>query len=421
MVEEKVVGSVSPTELALNWRWHPPRDTPPDVRRRLIEEERRAAIVERWPTLPQPALHGKTPQEAAGDPQLRIPLMASRADPGAGQQLPIATRNRSPNCGASLTCRNPSRFEPRWPIHERAAARARAAIEDGSRVRRRSWCNLYRRAILVGAQAALLRLAREAVRRPSLADRIPPADAYQRMIAAERDPERALALIDDARECSASGRRIDGQLGPGRIGTAHHAAATSTRPRRCWPESNAITATTRRWRRALPVAVRNRRHSRSSCRRMRTAHEAEPADGRGRRRRAGRQPHLDARQRSAGRRQIGSLDAVLAGGEIIQRDTPRERRRPVTWLWRWRWRCSGLGAVEPNPMVGCVIVRDGADRRRGLSRTIRRAACRSERTRRGRRPGGRRHGLRHAGAVLPSGQDAALHAGAGARPVWSAS
>jgi hypothetical protein len=45
-----------------------------------------------------------------------------------------------------------------------------------------------------------LRLAREAVGRPSIVDRIPPADAYQRMIAAERDPARALALIQEARE-----------------------------------------------------------------------------------------------------------------------------------------------------------------------------------------------------------------------------
>jgi hypothetical protein len=61
---------------------------------------------------------------------------------------------------------------------------------------------MYRRAILVGAQAAQLRLAREAVRRPSIADRIPPADAYQRLIAAERDPQTALSLIQEARQQS---------------------------------------------------------------------------------------------------------------------------------------------------------------------------------------------------------------------------
>ena len=61
---------------------------------------------------------------------------------------------------------------------------------------------LYRRSILVGAHGATLLLAREAVARPSLAERIPPADAYQRMIAAERDPDKALVLINAAREQS---------------------------------------------------------------------------------------------------------------------------------------------------------------------------------------------------------------------------
>src|SRR4029078_3972262 len=77
VVEEKVIGSVSPTDQAINWRWHPPKDTPPENRRQLIEEERRAAIVHRLAKLPQTALHGKTAVEAASDPELRIPLLAN--------------------------------------------------------------------------------------------------------------------------------------------------------------------------------------------------------------------------------------------------------------------------------------------------------------------------------------------------------
>jgi hypothetical protein len=59
---------------------------------------------------------------------------------------------------------------------------------------------LYRRAVLIGAQVALATLAREAVRRPSIAKLIPPADAYQRLIGASRGTEEALALIDEARQ-----------------------------------------------------------------------------------------------------------------------------------------------------------------------------------------------------------------------------
>ena len=200
LIEEKVIGSVSPTEQALNWRWHLPRDTPPDVRRQLIEEERRAAIVERWPKLPQPALHGKTPLEAAGDPELRIPLMASvlileqggNSDRDAESIAELRRKLKLPQ---------PEAIEPRRPTDERVAAGARAATEFEA-VSDDDLVVLYRRSILVGAQAATLRLAREAVRRPSLADRIPPADAYQRMIAAERDPDQALALINAARQHS---------------------------------------------------------------------------------------------------------------------------------------------------------------------------------------------------------------------------
>jgi tetratricopeptide (TPR) repeat protein len=198
VVEEKVVGSVSRTEQALNWRWHPPRDTPPDVRRRLIEEERRAAIVERWPTIPQPALLGKTPQEAAGDPLVRIPLSASLLILEQGSNSDRDTESIV-ELRRDLSLPQPDTIEPAGqpvnglPLVRVSRLNLEAVTDDDLVV-------LYRRAILVGAQAALLRLAREAVRRPSLADRIPPADAYQRMVAAERDPGRALALIQEARQ-----------------------------------------------------------------------------------------------------------------------------------------------------------------------------------------------------------------------------
>ncbi len=202
MIEEEVVDSVSPAEQALNWRWHLPRDTPPDVRRSLVAEERRAAIVERWPTISQPALEGKTPREAAGVSHLRVPLMAAvlileqggntnrdtdaiaqlRRDLALPQPEPIEPSDQPPG---SL----PLVRIPRLKTH---------ALSDNELVQ------LYFRSIMVGAQAALFRLAQEVVRRPSLAARIPPSDAYRRLIAAETDPGRALALLDEARERSES-------------------------------------------------------------------------------------------------------------------------------------------------------------------------------------------------------------------------
>ena len=56
MIEERVVGSITPTEQALNWRWHFPLDTPIADRRKLVAEERHVAIIERWPDVPRPGL-----------------------------------------------------------------------------------------------------------------------------------------------------------------------------------------------------------------------------------------------------------------------------------------------------------------------------------------------------------------------------
>jgi hypothetical protein len=204
-VEEHVVGHVSSTEQALNWRWHFPRDTPRDLRRRLIAEERKASIVERWPEVPRPGLNGKTPRAAADDPSVRIPLMAAvlileqggniernsdaitelRRDLGLPQPQPIDGVGVD---GVSF----PLVRVPRLNMQN---------VSDDALVQ------LYRRSLLIGADAALVRVAQEAVRRPSLAERIPPDDAYRRMIAVEADPDRALLLIDEARLASAGARR----------------------------------------------------------------------------------------------------------------------------------------------------------------------------------------------------------------------
>jgi tetratricopeptide (TPR) repeat protein len=198
MTEERVIGSVSPTDQALNWRWQMPRDTPPEIRRQLLAEERHAAITERWPAIPKPALAGKTPREAAADPELRIPLLASvlileQGSNNARDAESIADlRNllglaqpEKIDLSAQSASTIPLVRIPRLQLDE---------ISDDELVM------LYGRSVMVAAQASTAVLAREAVRRPSLASRIPPSDAYRRLLAAEPDPDAALALIHEARE-----------------------------------------------------------------------------------------------------------------------------------------------------------------------------------------------------------------------------
>jgi tetratricopeptide (TPR) repeat protein len=202
--EEKAIGVVSPTEQALNWRWHMPRDTPPEVRRQLLAEERRAAMLERWPSLPRPGLGGQTPREAAGNEELRIPLMAAvlileqGAGAGAGRDADtIAELRHQLNLPQSEPVEQTGQTVSGLPLVRVSRLNVEAVSDD-------DLVQLYRRAVLVNAQTAIVRIAREAVRRPSLAKRIPPAEAYQRLVAAEPDADRALALIGEAREKSLS-------------------------------------------------------------------------------------------------------------------------------------------------------------------------------------------------------------------------
>jgi tetratricopeptide (TPR) repeat protein len=198
MSEERVVGSTTPTEQALNWRWHFPADTPAAVRRRLIAEERHIAMVERWPDVARPGLGGKTPREAAGDPNWLIPLMA------AVLILEQGSNNRGDGTSIAvlrdkLGLPQPESIEPQGMdvAHVPMVRVPRLKLEV---VSDEELVQLYRRSVLVAARAATVKLAREALSRPSMAEQIPPADAYRRLIAAEDDDARALALIEEARE-----------------------------------------------------------------------------------------------------------------------------------------------------------------------------------------------------------------------------
>jgi hypothetical protein len=202
VTEESVVGAISATENTLNWRWQFPRDTPREVRERLLSEERRIAILQRWAAMSRPALRGKSPREAASDPELRIPLSASLLllEQGSNSDRDFET---VAELRRELGLPEPEPIEPRGEaVNDLRLIRIpRTKLDD---VSDDDLVQLYRRALLADARVAVACLAREAVRRPSIADRISPDEAYRRLITAERDPDRALAIIGEARERSRS-------------------------------------------------------------------------------------------------------------------------------------------------------------------------------------------------------------------------
>ena len=73
--EEDETGATIPRELALlMWRWHFPDKTPLGIRRRIEKEMWGRVTTTLWPEQPLSALEGKTPSQAADNPELTVAL-----------------------------------------------------------------------------------------------------------------------------------------------------------------------------------------------------------------------------------------------------------------------------------------------------------------------------------------------------------
>ena len=420
MSEERVVGSITPTEQALNWRWHFPADTPAAVRRRLIAEERHVAMVERWPDVARPGLGGKTPREAAAvssnaGPNWRIPLMAA--------VLILEQGSSSRGDGTSIAVLRDKLGLPQpEPIEAAGVDVARLPMVRVSRLKVESISDdellqLYRRSVLVAARAATVKLARESVSRPSMAERIPPADAYRRLIAAEDDDEQALALIEEARgKSEAAGE----STAPWDL--AELELHIAQRKRRAGAGDARADRATAHGRSAggggcVPAVVRSGRDSAGGHGDgSRSSGRACAGDGGWWRGSSVGQQNLDAGQRSAGGRQeVHSLDAVVSGArhsrdQQAQKDSAADDERFMARALELAAR--GEGAVEPNPMVGCVLVRDGQIVGEGWHEEFGGPHAEINAIKQATNQATGLDRVRDARAVLPSGEDAALHAGA---------
>ncbi|MDP6717314.1 MAG: hypothetical protein QGF59_01610 [Pirellulaceae bacterium] len=76
VVKEEKTGSASVIAEALTWRWRLPNDTPTDLRTEFLSAQHRDVMLQRWTTLPQQVLDGKSPIDAASDDAYRVRLLA---------------------------------------------------------------------------------------------------------------------------------------------------------------------------------------------------------------------------------------------------------------------------------------------------------------------------------------------------------
>ncbi|HYO26432.1 MAG TPA: hypothetical protein VEQ85_15935 [Lacipirellulaceae bacterium] len=192
----EVVGEKSRSDEALSWRWRLPDDTPPAHRRRLLEQRRRRAILVDWTAAPRAALGGLSPQDAAGKPELRIPLMASVL---IVEQAAVDPKERElfQELREKLGLPRAEAIDPSGVDWDRISL-VRLARLDFAQTPDERLVQVFSRAAMSGAGVATLAAAEEIVKRDTLVEGVD--QAYRQLVRSDPDPDRALAWAAQAKQ-----------------------------------------------------------------------------------------------------------------------------------------------------------------------------------------------------------------------------
>ncbi|MBL9165302.1 MAG: hypothetical protein JNL18_21420 [Planctomycetaceae bacterium] len=205
--EEEVVAEKSASEEALSWRWRLPNDTPPALRRKLLAQRRRQAIVDDWTAAPRAALNGLSPRDAAGKAELRIPLLASiliveqaAVDP---EEQAMFQELREQLGVPRAEAVDPANVDwERIPITRLSRLDMAKAPED-------RLMQLFNRASMSGAAVASLALAHELIRRNTPGVDLGPV--FRQVIRSEPDPDKALQWTAQAKDWAARATKPAGE------------------------------------------------------------------------------------------------------------------------------------------------------------------------------------------------------------------
>lgn len=205
LLEEEVVAEKSQSEESLSWRWRLPPRTPLDQRNRLVAEERRRAILERWTAAPRAALEGKSPQEAVGNPELRLALLASAliieqaADDPA--ELPLFAELREQLELPPLASIDPTQIvDSRFSI-------VRVPQLEFSKLTLDQLEGFFNRATMLGANLAILLTGGEIVARADETPNIDLARVFQQLVRVDPDVARSQEWIAKARQWAEKNHR----------------------------------------------------------------------------------------------------------------------------------------------------------------------------------------------------------------------
>jgi hypothetical protein len=198
--KQEAAGYWSASQRLLRVSWQPPRGTSPEQLRTLLVEYTRDAVLNRWPELKLGVLDGRSPKDAAGDPTLRIKLLAAilvldywaERLPGTIDLNELRTKLGVPTLGPIDTAKN--------PIEELPMVRLSRVNPEG--LSDHDLISAYYRASAFAINDAARKFATAIIARPSLADSNERLHAYTTLARTEEDVPRALEYVAEGRRAT---------------------------------------------------------------------------------------------------------------------------------------------------------------------------------------------------------------------------
>ena len=201
---ETVIGHIGQVEHGLSWHWRLPDDTPEELRLTLALDERRSLVLDRWPKLPLPIFGGRTPAQAAPEPQYRNRLLAaiwllqlSDADSTFETYNQLRSSLKLPELHdldtAGLDVNH-------LPLDRMCRLKAESLSDEQLQ-------QAFNRAVVANFALALRRLAPEVIKRPNLPVVEYKLAAYRWLVRSAANSTEAMQLIDEARKLAEANKQ----------------------------------------------------------------------------------------------------------------------------------------------------------------------------------------------------------------------
>ena len=196
--KEKKVGELPELHVAMSSRWHFPADTPADLRKRLLEEQKTASILTLWPEQELPELDGKTPRAASEEKKYHVSLLASILNMElSAQQSPLNAEFNELRKNLGLPTADtidPADIDlDRIPLH-------RLGRLDVSKLSDEELQGLYRESLITAARGSIARFCEEIIGRPSMDEMLDKATVHRTLAELSSNVETSIEHIHKARD-----------------------------------------------------------------------------------------------------------------------------------------------------------------------------------------------------------------------------